>query len=117
MKPMLTLTLTFLSFPYWGYSQAVKSSSLTSVVRHNYKIEYPKTWTLDTSGQLGSELFIISSLENDSDKFKENVSVIVQNLAGQDIDLDKYKDISEQQIASMGSEGELFESSKLHTGK
>jgi photosystem II reaction center protein PsbP len=65
----------------------------------------------------GSDLFVFSPLENDTDKFKENVSVIIQNLAGQDIDLDKYKEISESQIASMGAVSELFESSKVRTGK
>src|SRR5215467_6323516 len=109
----LTLTLTFLSFSYWSISQANKSSQFTSLVKKNYRIEYPTSWTLDTSGLVGSELFVLSALENDTDKFKENVSVIIQNLAGQNIDLDKYKDISESQIATLGADGKIFESSKV----
>lgn len=109
----LTLTLTFLSFPYWSISQTDKSSQFTSLAKKNYRIEYPASWTLDTSGLVASELFVLSSLENDSDKFRENVSVIIQNLAGQNIDLDKYKDISETQIGSLGANGKIFESSKV----
>ncbi|TMI85792.1 MAG: hypothetical protein E6H10_02155 [Bacteroidetes bacterium] len=113
----LILTLTLLSFTFCSRSQADKSSQLTSLVKENYKIEYPKSWTLDTSGLVGSELFVFSPLENDTDKFKENVSLIIQNLAGQNIDLDKYKEISEKQIASMAANGKLFESSKAQTEK
>jgi len=113
----LILALTFLSFTYWSYSQTGKSGQLTSLIKEHYKIQYPKTWTLDTSGTAGSDLFVFSPPENDTDKFRENVSVIIQNLAGQDIDLDAYKDISEKQIASLGTQGELFESMKVHTGK
>jgi hypothetical protein len=113
----LTLILTFLSFIYEGYSQPAKSSSLTTFIKQNYKIEYPGSWTLDTSGQLNSEFFVFSPLENDSDKFKENVSLIIQNLAGQNIDLNMYKQITEGQIAGLGSEAKLFESVKTRTAQ
>jgi PsbP. len=115
MKPMLTLT--FLSITYLSFSQADKSSQVTSFVKRDYQIEYPKSWTLDTSGLAGSELFVLSPVENDSDKFKENVSLIIQNLAGQSIGLDKYKEISEKQIASLGTDIKLLESSKVKKSK
>lgn len=113
----LMLTLTFLSFTYGSYSQPDKSSQLTSFTKHDYQIEYPKSWTLDTSGLVGSELFVLSPVENDSDKFKENVSLIIQNLAGQNIDLDKYKEISEKQIVGLGTDSKLLESSIVKTSK
>jgi hypothetical protein len=113
----LLLTLILLSFIHWSFSQFDNSSQLTTLLKENFKIEYPKSWTLDTSGLVGSELFVLSTLENDSDKFRENVSVIIQNLAGQNIDLNKYQDISETQIASLGTDGKLFESSKIQAAK
>jgi photosystem II reaction center protein PsbP len=113
----LLFTLTFLSLSYWSISQVDKSTQFTNLAKNNYKIEYPTSWTLDTSGLAGSELFVLSPLENDTDKFKENVSVITQNLAGQNIDLDKYKDISETQIAGLGTDGKIFESSKVQAAK
>jgi len=113
----LTLILTFLSFIYGGYSQPDKSSSLTRLVIQNYKIEYPKSWALDTSGQLSSEFFVFSPLEHDSDKFKENVSLMIQNLAGQNLDLSLYKEITEGQIARLGNDAKLFESLKTRTAK
>ena len=113
----LLLTLIPMSFTYWSFSQADKKSELTTLLKESFRIEYPKLWTLDTSGLAGSELFVLSPLENDSDKFRGNVSVIIQNLTGQNIDLDKYKDISETQIGSLGANGKLFESSKVEAGK
>jgi photosystem II reaction center protein PsbP len=113
----LLLTVMSLSFAHWGFCQPDKSSQSTTVVKENFRIEYPKSWTLDTSGLVGSKLFVLSALENDSDKFRENVSVIIQNLAGQNIDLDKYKDISETQIGNLGASGKIFESSKVEAAK
>jgi photosystem II reaction center protein PsbP len=109
----ILFTLTFLSLSQWSVSQADKSGQFIKLAKDNYKIEYPASWTLDTSGLAGSELFVLSPLENDTDKFRDNVSVIIQNLAGQNIDLDKYKDISETQIAGLGTNGKIFESSKM----
>jgi len=109
----ILFTLTFLSLFHWSIAQADKSGQFIKLGKDNYKIEYPTSWTLDTSGLAGSELFVLSPLENDTDKFRDNVSVIIQNLAGQNIDLDKYKDISETQIAGLGTNGKILESSKM----
>ncbi|MBK7681894.1 MAG: hypothetical protein IPJ26_05200 [Bacteroidetes bacterium] len=39
---------------------------------------------------MGTSFIIFSPLENDEDKFKENVNLLMQDLTGQNIDLDKY---------------------------
>jgi hypothetical protein len=106
-----------LLFSFCGSAQADKSGQLTSLVKGNHKIEYPNSWTVDTSGLVGSELFVLSPLKNDSDKFRENVSVIIQTLAGQNIDLDKYREISEKQLAGLGADIKILESSKVKAVK
>jgi len=116
-KVRLALTLTFLLLNVWSCAQSGQSGQLITFVKDNHKIEYPKSWTLDTSGLVGSELFVLSPLENDSDKFRENVSVIIQNLAGQNIDLDKYKEISEKQLTDLGADIKVLESSTVKAAK
>jgi PsbP len=113
----LILTLIFFASTYCGYSQTDTSNQLTNFTKENYKLQYPKSWTLDTSGIMGTELFVFSPLENESDKFKENVNVIIQNLKGQNIDLDKYKQITDAQIANMAADIKVFVSSKIKTEK
>jgi hypothetical protein len=62
---------------------------------------------------MGAEVFVYASRENDEDQFSENVNVLIQDLGGQDIDLEKYKEITEKQIAELATDGKIYESSVL----
>jgi serine/threonine-protein kinase len=86
---------------------------MTSFSGNNYKLEYPKSWSLDTSGKLGADLFVFSPVEDETDKFRENVNVLIQDIHGQNIDLEKYKQITEKQITDMLTDGEIIESSVM----
>jgi len=66
---------------------------------------------------MGPELFVFSPLENQNDKFSENVNVIIQDLAGQNIDLKKYKQITEGQLTNMATDGKIVESSIVKGNK
>ncbi len=79
----------------------------------NYSIQYPSNWELDKSGQLGTSLFLFSPLENDKDQFKDNVNLIVQDLTGRNIDLDKFVEISEEQVKTMITNSTLIESTRM----
>ena len=85
--------------------------------KDNYRLQYPKSWRLDTLTRLGPELFVFSPLENESDKFSENVNVSIQNLGGQNIDLTQYKQITDKQVEELATEGKIFESSIAKTNK
>jgi PsbP len=115
MKSLLTLTLSVLSF--WSIAQTSSKNTILSFKKENYSIQYPKTWSLDTSGLMGSKLFLFSALENESDKFKENVNVMVQDLGGQDISLAQYAEISEPQIKSLLTDAKIYESTVITTAK
>lgn len=114
---MKTITiLVFIFINYSGFSQADTLINWTELNKGNFKISYPKSWTIDTSKRLGAELFIFSPLENKDDKFSENINILIQDLSGQGIDLNKYKQITEQQLNGVPGSS-LFESSVLKTGK
>ncbi|MBC8172388.1 MAG: hypothetical protein H7X71_00660, partial [Chitinophagales bacterium] len=42
----------------------------------NYSIQYPSTWELDQSGQMGTSFILFSSLEEKEDQFMENINLI-----------------------------------------
>ncbi len=56
---------------------------------------------------------IFAPLESPDDKFKENVNLIIQDLAGKNIDLDKFTDISVEQIKNYIKNNEITENKKL----
>jgi len=105
----LTLTSILLLLTHFCFSQI--DTSKTSFKKDNYKIEYPKTWRLDTSKFMGTEFLFFSPLENEADKFSENVNGIIQDLSGQNIDLEKYKQITDKQLSDMATDCKVFESS------
>ena len=94
-----------------GFSQKESSAELTDFTGKNYKLQYPASWTLDTSKSLGPAIFFFSPLENTEDKFRENVNVLIQDLKGEDINLSRYKEITDKQIRDFASDGEILESS------
>ena len=103
--------LVILSSP--GFSQKESSAELTDFTGKNYKLQYPASWTLDTSKSFGPAIFFFSPLENPEDKFRENINVLVQDLHGEDINLSRYKEITDKQVKDLASDGEILESSIL----
>ena len=113
----LTLFLILIILSNCSYSQADTANQMISFAKDNYKFQYPKSWRLDTLTKLGPELFVFSPLENESDKFSENVNVSIQNLSGQNIDLAQYKEITDKQVTDLATDSKIFESSILETNK
>ncbi|WP_369048193.1 hypothetical protein [Tenacibaculum sp. UWU-22] len=83
----------------------------------DYSIQYPKKWQLNKSGIMGSRFILLSQLTSDTDKFKENVNLIIQDLTGYNIDLDKYVEISEGQIKTMIIDGNIISSNRIKNEK
>lgn len=107
MKHLLYLLVFFFLLPI-AYSQETN----LVYIENEFSLEHPN-WLLDTSGQLGTTLILFSEKEGEKDKFIECVNVIVQDLKGKNIDLEKYKEISENQIKSMITKPKIYESKIL----
>jgi hypothetical protein len=82
----------------------------------SYSVKYPSTWELDISGQNGTSFALFSPLESNKDKFQENVNLLVQDLEGQNVDLDRYTEISEAGIKTMITNSALIESKRIKNG-
>ena len=94
-----------------NHSQTVKDWKIFD--KTNYSIQYPQTWELNQSGQMGLSFIFISPLESDKDNFKENVNLLIQNLSGQNIDINRYTEISEGQIKTLVTNSNLIESKRM----
>jgi PsbP. len=114
MKIIIGLVFTALAF--YGHSQNKMTNDFTKFSKDNYSIQYPKSWRLDTSKLYGTSFILFSPLENDSDKFSENITLMIQSLAGQNIGLEEYKQISEVQTKNLLKDGTIAESSIIKTG-
>jgi hypothetical protein len=78
-----------------------------------YLIQYPDTFDLDKSGLMGMSFILLSKQTSQQDLFRENVNLLVQDLTGKNIDLDKYVEISEEQVKIMITDGNLIESKRF----
>jgi hypothetical protein len=85
--------------------------------RHDTKefsITYPEDWELDLSGQMGSSFLLFSNLTDAEDNFRENVNLMIQDLSGQPMNLNQFIELSENQVRTLITDGQL-ELSKRHT--
>ena len=78
------------------------------------EILYPGDWDKNTTGQMGTSFILFSPLESEGDKFRENVNLLIQDLQGQKIDLKSFVELSENQVKTLITDGEVLESEMLN---
>ena len=96
-------------------SQADVLDGWKSLTENSYSINYPGNWELNRSGQMGTSFILFSPLSSEQDQFKENVNLLIQDLTGYNLDLDKYVEISEGQIKTIITNGKIIESKRITT--
>ncbi len=79
----------------------------------NFTIDYPADWELNENNKIGASFVLLSPLESAQDLFKENVNLLIQDLSGQSIDLNKYVEITENQVKTMLPNSTLIESKRI----
>lgn len=111
--------LIFVCFTFLmcGQNQETKKTNPNWITleKQNYSIQYPKDWSLNEEGVMGTAFFLFSPLESTNDNFRENVNLIIQDLSGQNIGLDKYVKVSEEQLKTMITNADLLESKRIKT--
>ncbi len=83
----------------------------------NYSISYPNNWELNQSGLMNTKFILFSPLSSEQDQFKENVNLVIQDLTGYNINLDKYVEISESQVMTIITDGHIIESNRMTSEK
>ena len=110
---MNKLHLTWILFLIVNLSVFGQSSEWNSLNEKDYSIQYPDKWELNKSGQMGTSFIMFSQLTSENDQFKENVNLIIQDLTGHNIDLNQYVEISESQIKTMITDGNIISSNRI----
>jgi len=85
------------------------------LTENNYSLNYPKDWELNKSGLMGTSFILFSPLSSEKDQFKENINLLVQDLTGHNLNLEKYAKLSEGQIKTMITDGNILESKTVAT--
>lgn len=110
MNRLLILVTIFLTLNLSTYGQ---TEDWNTIKKDDYSIDYPKDWELNESGQMGTSFILTSPLYSQKDQFKENVNLLVQDLTGYNLDLDRYVEISEGQIKTMITDAKIIESKRI----
>lgn len=83
----------------------------------NFTVQYPSTWQLDRSGQMGTSFILFSPKDSENDKFKENANLLIQDLPTQNFTLDQYAEASVEQIRTLVTNATLIESTRMRSGE
>ncbi len=121
---MIKLITALLLLPILACGQATKKQEPVNLAadweifdQSGYSIQYPTSWELKQSREQGPSFFLFSPLESDKDRFKENINLIEQDLTGLNINLDKYTEISEEQIKNLVTNVAVIESKRVKTNQ
>lgn len=74
-----------------------------------YTIDYPENWEMTYTGQQGLSMIALSPKEMEKDKFRENVSVMIQDLKGKETDLKTFVDDNTNGVRDMITDSKLVE--------
>lgn len=79
----------------------------------SYSIEYPSTWELNTSIGNGAKFFLLSMLTSPNDQFRENINLMIEDLADKDISLNYYVESAVNQLSKFISRYKLIENKRM----
>jgi serine/threonine-protein kinase len=110
---IFVLVLSACSSPSGAPVKSVTIDGWKAYEKGNFNFQYPADWDLDESGQMGTSFFLFSRLDSDSDDFKENINLLIQDVGAHQIDLDKFVKLSEDQIKRIVTHSNLIESKRV----
>lgn len=115
------LFFAIISFNTFGQTAQKKSQpaiepTWKSIDENGYSIQYPDSWDVDKSGTMGMSFMILSKQTSPQDQFRENVNLLIQDLTGQNINLEKFVALSHSQIKTMVVDGNILENKTLNSG-
>lgn len=97
MKTSVLLSTLLICVTFNGVAQTPELKKFTG---EGYEIQYSADWTLDTSGKMNTA-FILMGRPVPSLSFKENLNLLIQDLTGQNMNLDAFTELSKTQMLSM----------------
>lgn len=113
--PGLTLSALLVVICCLGCNRDIKPIQEGWQVSTNedYTVHYPGDWDLHKPGPVGAIFIIYSRQTSPEDTFRENVTLLRQDLSKLDIDLDRFTSLSEKQIRTLINNSAILESKRL----
>ncbi|MCB0514565.1 MAG: hypothetical protein R2798_14190 [Chitinophagales bacterium] len=114
----LIIGLFFVIINLTVFGQAIENNDLDrwgALTEENYSINYPDDWELNQSGIMGTSFILFSPISSEKDQFRENVNLLIQNLTGLNLDLNKYVEISVDQIRTILTDGKIITNERITT--
>jgi len=107
---LIILGSFLLSFYLSSYGQ---TKDWVTINKDRYSIDYPNDWEFNETEQMGTSFILFSPLTSEKDQFRENVNLLIQDLKGFNLDLDKYVEISISQIKTIIKNSKIIESKRV----
>ena len=111
MKKLFAFTLSFLVIILSANSQPESSdqsdSDWTTYQTNEFSIEYPEDWNLNTDGFMGSSFFLFSPLSDLFDDFRDNISLVKEDISAYNIDFEGYVNASKKQIKALITDSKI----------
>src|SRR6188768_2774193 len=98
LKGTFLLVTFLLTLTSWGQKTEVSWKVLN---QNNFSIQYPTNWDLDQTGYEGTTFLILTELTSIEDPFRENVGLIIHDLRGTTIYLDKFVRMTESKLPTI----------------
>lgn len=80
----------------------------TGISRKKFALKHPDGLRVDHSGLMGTEFVVFLGHPTDPDEFCPNINLQIQPLGGRGLDLDRYTDISVDQVKRLVSNSKLI---------
>ena len=94
---LCSLLLSFTLFSQEDY----KANDWSTLSNDEYTIQYPSDWELNESGLMGTTFIFLSPVDGESDQFRENVNMVVQDLNGEKVTMDQFVEVTTKQLQNM----------------
>jgi len=82
-----------------------------------FTLKYPATWEMNHTGQKGLSFVVISPLEGETDKFRENLSFVIQSMKNDDSTLKDFVEDNTSQILDMIANSKMLKNEEKMIGK
>lgn len=101
-RPLLVILILCINLTVFAQTEEWKTLD-----ENEYSIEYPNNWELNTSGEMGTSFFLFSASESENDNFRENINLLIQDLAAYNLDLESFTELSINQVESFIPESKI----------
>jgi len=109
--------IVFLSFflVQISFAQEISTSAKENKTHatDQFEITYPSNWRLDLSHNMNTEFILFSELNNPVDIFRENISLIIQDMSENDLTMDDIVAMSEDQITMLITDAKVLNSVRM----